>query len=349
MVRKLTLVALAIAAGAAISAELIVSTPEINAASFGDISHIYVYGDSYSDGGASLDISTKAVEASVPGASILPNDPALALYDNQGRWTNGLTSVEVLSERLAVSLTNYAVGGAKSGNGNFFGWLDSFQNTGVFGQVEQFSKEHAKQPAEADSLHYIFVSANDFFEYLDEPDSPGTIDELAAQTVDNITQSVRDLSALGARQFLVVNASDLAALPGALEFGITAQSEQFTSRVNALLPANLESLLQVLDDTEIALYDHVAMSDRIRESSQDYGLTNITEPCQPVFPVEAACSNPDEYYFWDENHPTSRVHQIIGEDMATFVSTQQSKSVLESSAIPGVIASMLFVRRKDRR
>ena len=339
MVGNLTLVALAIAVSTAISTELIVSTPEVKAASFGDISHIYVYGDSYSDSGASLDISTRAVEASVPGSSLLPGDPTLALYDAQGRWTNGLTGVEVLSEQLEVSLTNYAVGGARSGNGNFFGWLDPFQNTGVFGQVKQFSTERAEQPADADSLHYIFVSANDFFEYLNQPDSSGTIDEVAAQAVDNIVQSVSDLSALGAKQFLVINSSDLAALPGALEFEITEQSEQFTSRVNALLPVKLESLSQALDDTEIALYDHVAISDRIRESPQDYGLTNITEPCQPVFPVEAVCSSPDEYYFWDENHPTSRVHQIIGEDMATFVATQQSKSVLEPSVVLGMIAS----------
>lgn len=138
------------------------------------------------------------------------------------------------------------------------------------------------------------MSANDFFEYLNEPDSSGTIDEVAEQAVDNITQSVSDLSALGARQFLVINSSDLAALPGAMEFGITEQSEQFTNSVNALLPVKLESLSHVLDDTEIALYDHVAISDRIRKSPQDYGLTNITEPCQPVFPIEAACNNPTE-------------------------------------------------------
>jgi len=69
MVRKLTLVALAIAAGTAISTELIVSMPEAKAALFSDISHIYVYGDSYSDGGASLDISTRAeMAASLVGS-----------------------------------------------------------------------------------------------------------------------------------------------------------------------------------------------------------------------------------------------------------------------------------------
>lgn len=343
MTRRFAFSALAIAAGAIFSVGLLVDMPKTQAASFGTISHIYAYGDSYADSGSSLNISTQAVEANVPGSSILPNDLALGLYDAQGRWTNGLTSVEVLSKQLGVELTNYAVGGAKSGNGNFFGWLDSFQNTGVSGQIEQFRASAAGQPADTAGLYYIFASANDFFEYLSEPDSSDTIDELAAQTVNNIAQSVSNLSALGARQFLVINSSDLAALPGAPEFDITAESERFTSRVNALLPAELERLSQALDDTEIALYDHVAISDHIRENPEDYGLTNITDPCQPVFPIEPVCATPDEYYFWDENHPTRRVHQIIGEDMAAFVSTQQSKSVPEHSTALGalMLASML--------
>ena len=35
---------------------------------------------------------------------------------------------------------------------------------------------------------------------------------------------------------------------------------------------------------EIALYDHVAISDEIRANPQDYGLSNLDDPCQPVFP-----------------------------------------------------------------
>lgn len=333
MTSKFALGTIAIAASTAFSVALLVGMPETQAASFRTISRIYAYGDSYSDSGASLDISSQSVQANVPDSFVLPNEPALNLYDDQGRWTNGLTSVEVLSQQLDVEFTNYAVGGAKSGNGNFFGWLDSFQNTGVFGQVEQFRIDLAGQAADTEGLYYIFASANDFFEYLSTPDSSGTIDELAAQTVNNIAQSVSDLSALGARQFLVVNSSDLAALPGAPEFEITAESEQFTSEVNALLPAELEKLSQELESVEIALYDHVAISDRIRKSPENYGLKNITDPCQPVFPVEPVCASPNEYYFWDENHPTSRVYQIVGEDMAAFVATQQSKPVPERSTV----------------
>ncbi len=286
------------------------------------ISQIYAFGDSYSDDGLSFEISTDAVEAGVEGSFILPADPELGLYDDEGRWTNGPTAVEVLSDTLDVELTDYAVGGAKSGAGNYYSWLDSFQDTGVFGQIDQFSMELSAASADPDALYFIFASANDLFEYADFG-LPGTVEELAAQTVENIVAGVTDLSELGAEQFLVVNSSDLDILPGVIEFGQVEEATVFTDEVNELLPEALAAISQELG-VEIALYDHVAISDEIRANPADFGLTNVDDPYQPVFPPEEppADAQPDEYYFWDEYHPTARTHEIIGEDMASFVGSE---------------------------
>ncbi len=281
------------------------------------ISQIYAFGDSYSDEGLSLEISTAAVEAGVPDSFILPADPELELYDEEGRWTNGLTAVEVLAKNLDVDLTNYAVGGAKSGDGNYYSWLDSFQNTGVSGQVEQFSADLAGQPADPDALYFIFASANDFFEFSDFG-LPGTIEDLANQTVDNIKQKISNIAALGAEEFFIVNSSDLGILPGTIEFEQAEDAALFTEEVNSLLPQELVTLEEELG-VDIVLYDHEAISDEIRANPEEYGLTNIDDPYQPVFPVETPSGNPAEYYFWDEYHPTAQVHQIIGEDMVDFV------------------------------
>ncbi|MDY7023620.1 MAG: SGNH/GDSL hydrolase family protein, partial [Cyanobacteriota bacterium] len=202
------------------------------------ISQIYAFGDSYSDDGLSFELSTEAVEAGVEGSFILPADPELGLYDSEGRWTNGLTAVEVLSETLDVDLTDYAVGGAKSGNGNYYSWLDSVQDTGVFGQIDQFSTELSGEVADPDALYFIFASANDLFEFTDFG-LPGTVEELATQTVENIVEGVTDLSELGAEQFLVVNSSDLDILPGIIEFGQVEEATVFTDEVNELLPEAL--------------------------------------------------------------------------------------------------------------
>lgn len=328
-VRKTAITSIVFSLGSAIAIS------EVQAASFESISQIYAYGDSYSDDGLSLEISTAAVNAGVPDSFILPADPALGLYDDEGRWTNGQTAVEILSQNLQVDLTNYAVGGAKSGNGNYYSWLDSFQDTGVFGQIEQFESDLAGQRADSDALYFVFASANDLFEYTDFA-LPGTVTELATQTVDNIGESVSRLSALGAEQFLVVNSSDLDILPGVIEFEQTEAAATFTDEVNNLLPQELDTLTQTLG-VEIALYDHVAISNEIRLLPANYGLTNINDPCQPVFPVEPLCSAPEEYYFWDEYHPTGRVHQIIGEDMARFVVAISTKSVPEPSSTFGLL------------
>ncbi|MGF1494908.1 MAG: SGNH/GDSL hydrolase family protein [Microcoleaceae cyanobacterium] len=286
------------------------------------VSQIYAFGDSYTEDGLSLELSTEAVEAGIPGSFILPADPALGLYDPEGRWTNGPTAVEVLSETLEVDLTNYAVGGAKSGSGNYYDWLDSIQDTGVFGQIDQFSTELAGEEADPDALYFIFASANDLFEFTDFG-LPGTAEEVAAQAVENIVEGITDLSELGAEQFLVVNSSDLDILPGIIEFGQVEEATEFTDEVNELLPEALEDLGEELG-IEIALYDHVAISDEIRANPEDFGLTNVDDPYQPVFPVEPTPTDaePDEYYFWDEYHPTARTHEIIGEDMASFVGSE---------------------------
>ena len=342
-------VLVAVVASTAFSMGLTIKAPVAHAASFDSISRIYAYGDSYSDNGASFRISTQAVEAGVPDSFVLPADPALGLYDAQGRWTNGPTAVEVLSQTLNVGLTDYAVGGAKSGRGNYYSWLDPFQDTGVFGQVDQFAEELAGQPADADALYFLFASANDFFEYSDFG-LPGTLQELAAQTVDNIGQSILELSTLGAEQFLVVNSSDLDILPGVIEFGQTEDARIFTDLVNDLLPAEIDALSQQLD-AEIALYDHIAISDKIRATPEAYGLSSVENPCQPVFPVEPVCSAPDEYYFWDEYHPTRRTHQIIGEDMAMFVTDGGPTDIPEPAATFGtlIVAGVLWTSSKQRR
>ncbi len=83
------------------------------------ISQIFAFGDSLSDNGAIEQLTKKMVSENVPDAVVLPDSN---LYW-QGHWTNGLTAVEVLADRLQVRVTVYAVGGAECGNGTTVdGW-----------------------------------------------------------------------------------------------------------------------------------------------------------------------------------------------------------------------------------
>lgn len=230
------------------------------AASFNSISRIYAFGDSYSDSGAALRITTAAVKAEVPGAFVFPR---LDVYDSDGRWTNnpGLTSVEILAKQENLPLTNYAVGGAKSGNGNLSTWLDRYQNTGLFGQIEQYKIE-VNRRADPEALHFIFISINDLSESFFY-NQTGSVDTLADDAVNNIGSGISQLALLGAEQFFVVNSPDLAALPLFEQY--SQQATKFRDVINQSLPGQIDTLNQQLG-VEVALYDHVAISNKIRST-----------------------------------------------------------------------------------
>jgi cholinesterase len=331
------------------AAFLCVGVHNAYAASFNSISRIYAFGDSYSDNGASLQISTAAVKAGVPGAFILP--PFLQVYDSDGRWTNnpGLTAVEVLAKQENLQLTDYAVGGAKSGNGNLSSWLDQYQDTGLFGQIEQYKTE-VNRVADSKGLYFIFISTNDLLErFLNN--QTGSVDALASAAVNNIASGVSELAALGAKQFFVVNSTDLAALPLFEQY--SEEAAKFRDVINKSLPGQLDTLNKQLG-VEVALYDHVAISTRIRSNPVAYGFTNINDACRLLYTtagLEPGCSTPDNYYYYDEIHPTRRVHQIIGEDMANFLKTQTTTTVPEPSTVVALISCVGMIsllRRKVR-
>jgi phospholipase/lecithinase/hemolysin len=317
------------------------------AASFNSISRIYAFGDSYSDNGAALVITTAAVKAGVPGAFIFPR---LDVYDSDGRWTNnpGLTSVEVLAKQENLQLTDYAVGGAKSGNGNLSTWLDQYQDTGLFGQIEEYKTE-VNRVADSKGLYFIFISTNDLLERFFN-NQTGSVDALADATVNNIASGVSQLASLGAKQFFVVNSTDLAALP--LFEQDSEEAAKFRDFINESLPGQLDTLNKQLG-VEVALYDHVAISKKIRSTPAAYGFTNINDACELLYsPAEfgPGCSAPDNYYYYDEIHPTRRVHQIIGEDMANFLETQKT-TIPEPSTVVALISCMGMIsllRRKVR-
>ncbi|MBM9615879.1 SGNH/GDSL hydrolase family protein [Desulfobulbus rhabdoformis] len=280
----------------------------------GPVTQIFAFGDSYSDSGASFRLTQKMVNKKLEDATILPGD----LYW-KNRWTNGPTAVEVLAKHLRVPLTNYAVGGAKSGNGNYYHWMDPYEDTGVLGQIEKFHVELQGRGANPGALFFIFISANDYFEHIDY-NLPGTASDLADTAVANICTAVAQLARLGAQHFMIVNSTDLSKLPVVTEPEQKALAQEFQTHFNSeLLPA-AESLQKHLD-IKITLFDHIALSNKIWSNPQKYGLRNLSTPCQPVYPaVKPVCQSPDTHYYWDEWHPTRRVHQIAGKAMAATLS-----------------------------
>jgi phospholipase/lecithinase/hemolysin len=262
------------------------------------ISHVYAFGDSFSDNGNLKQLA--------------PSDP---WWDThwEGRTSNGLVAVEVLADRLSVELTDYAVTGAKSDTSNV---NPRFPSTGALGQLEKFKTELDGHSADPNALYFVMIGVNDFFEVL--TDFPIDNPTLTDQTVDNIATLITQLAQLGAKRFLVINSADTAVMPYVIANGRSDDAAEFQTLINSKLSSRLDELKSQLE-IEITSFDYVTLSTRIRENPSDYGLSNLTDACQPVFlGVKPACASPDQYFFWDEVHPTRRVHQIFGEAWAAL-------------------------------
>jgi phospholipase/lecithinase/hemolysin len=50
-----------------------------------------------------------------------------------------------------------------------------------------------------------------------------------------------------------------------------------------------------------------------------FGLTNATTACITPGVPPFACTNPDEYLFWDGIHPTTAAHAIIAQEAAAVL------------------------------
>lgn len=280
-----------------------------SAAQAREYSRLVVFGDSYSDSGASHAISNRLVEEGVPGAELVPGPQFW-----EGRWSNGPTAVEVLASHLNLELENHAVGGALSGEGNANPALDTFSDTGMLGQIRTFMKGHEHLDPEA--LYVLYASANDFLVVPSWP-SEQTVRSAADRAVANQLQAIDELERKGATHVLLVGPIDLSRIPMVIQAGHAQEAALFRDRVNGALNRALEER----GDRTILYFDSVAFSVPIMASPGRYGFNNVTQACIGRTPAgeNVICRQPDTHYFYDEVHPTARVHQLTGEALAEAV------------------------------
>jgi phospholipase/lecithinase/hemolysin len=216
----------------------------------------------------------------------------------EGRGTNGPVAVEYLQAALGLSdadVENYAFYGATTGAGNIIDSGTPATSNGLPGVLLQYMN----------ALDAGFtVSPTDLYVILGGPPNDFRVDLSlpALQTaLTNQIQLVMSLQLMGAQNIIIGGVPDLGRLPGvaaagpAVAFAASSLSQLYNAQLQGALPAGVRYL-----DLEAILNAALA----------DPSFTNTTTPC--LF-AGSVCSNPNEYVFWDEFHPTTRVHQLAGE------------------------------------
>lgn len=238
---------------------------------------LFAFGDSYSDSGAGY----------VDG--------------------NGPTAIAYLARELGIPFThandperknkglNFAVSGAKTGEGEGRRIKDSLLGRGMKNQVADFIGRVKRGEIEFDPGRTMFFLAGG----LNDRRVP------TAETIANLEDEMRQLHAVGARHFLV------ALLPTKIrsfaEVGI---------RLNPALTAIPEKFH--LADATIQLSHWGEFFDEVMQYPDRYGITNTKDACagRALFDEDSTPKgDPEAYYFYHAGHPSTAVHRAVGHAM----------------------------------
>ncbi|MEH2269868.1 MAG: SGNH/GDSL hydrolase family protein [Nostoc sp.] len=287
-----------------------------------DYDNIYVFGDSFSDTGNVFNATNGII-------------PPSQTYFN-GRFSNGPIWVDYLASDLGLTLNlknNFAFGGATTGT----------ENIGLPGlpglQQEINSFISANKTADPNALYIIWAGTNDYLSYFFGGDPNPT------NTVGNLSAALTSLVTDGARDIMVVNLPDLGKLPFAnFDSQRSNLFNTFSSTHNSSLDTTLKSLRQQLSpDINIIELNVNSLFDRIIAAPDEFGFTNATNSCiskdlsvVPIdVPTQQVLCNPEKFLFWDEVHPTTTTHKLIGE---LAFSVLEPVPVPEPSAGLGILA-----------
>lgn len=295
---------------------------------------IYVFGDSLSDPGNTFEATQE-------------NIPPPPYYD--GRFSNGPNWIDYLGQDLGLNPTpvtdvisgsaqptegiNFAFGGATTGTDNtisltfpVFAGLPALQQ-----EIQSFKS--LVPTADPDALYIVWAGAND---YLPTQGSfvPYTNPEVPLK---NLSDAVTSLANAGAKNILVANLPDLGNTPVAYSVdqsfpGTSAALNALTEAHNTGLSTALNDLSQSFDINIIPFYVD-SLFEEVLDNPGKFGFTNTTDACisDPV----ACAANPNGYFFWDQQHPTTAVHQILAE---RAYSALEPQPVPEPSAEWGLLA-----------
>jgi phospholipase/lecithinase/hemolysin len=265
---------------------------------------LFVFGDSLSDTGNLFQRTLGFIPPSPP-------------YFN-GRLSNGVLAVETLALQLGINLsldTNFALAGARTGRTNS---NDNavVQFGGVLDQIDQFKTEAQSLGADDEDLYIVWAGANDFLGGS-APDPTTAVNTAVA----NIVTAVNSLVELGAKNIVVAKTPNLGRVPLSLQAGQLESLTALSIAFNDTLEANLTPLEQP-NGPNIILTDLFPVTEAVAQNPAAFGFSNTTTPyLNGLTPTDPA-ADPNQFFFWDQVHPTTRAHDLFAAAFRRTVLTE---------------------------
>lgn len=271
-------------------------------------SKVYIFGDSLSDTGNL--------------ASVIGPFPA-PYYQN--RVSNGPLAVDTLTAKLGINAdaslhllglnsgSNYAVAGAKA-SGNEAIDLDT--------QILSFKANHGFI-APSDALYVILIGGNDIRSALYETDLT-SVDSIINTASNKIKDAIKSLNLIGAQSFLIINSPNISLIPETQLMAtalndpeLVKQANEISKHFNKKLHKTIE---QIEEESKIRIteFNLFKLFNQMVVNASNLGFTNNTDACfsSVTYTFHPDCNyglNADQFVFFDEIHPTARVHAMFGE------------------------------------
>lgn len=285
-------------------------------------------------------VSNAATALVVYGDSLSDNGNLFALTGiPPAVRSNGPVAVEEMASILGLPLHDFAYIGATTGLGNYGdgGTPTDFGFAGLPGVLPVFNSTSGSLPALipggiASGIFVVWAGANDFL-------SPSSLDptsaDMIARSVANLNVVIAALRLAGATNILVPGMPDLGLSPYVRSLGAAAVAfaTQYTDDFNEALRNSLPA--------GVRYYDTASLLRRMVADPAAYGFTNVTTPCAVSGVI---CATPDTYLFWDEFHPTTATHAILGQAFASNVPEPATFVVVLTS-----LALLAIARRRPER
>jgi thermolabile hemolysin len=256
------------------------------------------FGDSLSDVG---NVAAQTIGFS-PGANYFQN-----------RFSNGPIWVDSLSSQLNLGTSlnsraggyNYATGGTRSGTGYVTPFI--FVNLPNAGQ--QVTDYLAARTPGVDELFTIWTGGNDFLDGQTNANIPA----------NNVRTLLDRLATAGVKNVAIANLPPLGETPRYRTTTNRAIMNTRSSAFNAALATQIDSFQTANPTLNVFDIDVFGFFNAVLSSPASFGFTNVTDR---ALNGSTVVSNPDQYLFYDDVHPTRVAHALVGSIALESVTTR---------------------------